>query len=33
VLGGIGMTEAEQFAQGGHAMVLFESRRAATDGR
>jgi RimJ/RimL family protein N-acetyltransferase len=26
VLGGIGMTEAEQFEQGGHPMVLYESR-------
>jgi RimJ/RimL family protein N-acetyltransferase len=26
VLGGIGMTEAEQFEQGGHEMVLYESR-------
>jgi RimJ/RimL family protein N-acetyltransferase len=28
VLGGIGMTEAATFQQGGHPMVLFESRRA-----
>jgi RimJ/RimL family protein N-acetyltransferase len=27
VLGGIGMTEAEAFVQGGHPMVLYESRR------
>jgi RimJ/RimL family protein N-acetyltransferase len=27
VLGGIGMTEAEQFQQGGYEMVLYESRR------
>jgi RimJ/RimL family protein N-acetyltransferase len=27
VLGGIGMTEAEQFEQSGHQMVLYESRR------
>jgi RimJ/RimL family protein N-acetyltransferase len=27
VLGGIGMTEAEQFVQAGHPMVLYESRR------
>ncbi len=26
VLGGIGMTEAERFQQGGHQMVLYESR-------
>jgi RimJ/RimL family protein N-acetyltransferase len=31
VLGGIGMTEAENFEQGGHAMVLYESRWADPD--
>jgi RimJ/RimL family protein N-acetyltransferase len=30
VLGGIGMTEAEQFEQGGHPMVLYESRQGAS---
>jgi len=33
VLGGIGMTETDQFVQGGFAMVLYESRRQDKDRR
>jgi RimJ/RimL family protein N-acetyltransferase len=33
VLGGIGMVEAGAFAQGGHAMVLYESVRRRAPGR